>query len=361
MIPRLLPALFCLASLAACTPEPQVSPEEKALSDLAHQLILPWHQTFATSTEELAQALERFCQNPGNPGELAASRASWRAAMLDWQTLRSINFGPVQEGNQAWRIQFWPDTHNRVGQKVDALLAQETPLSAAGLAEANVLVQGLSALEYLLFDPGKTDPATLQPPRVCEYMRAASANTRSVAAAVAGAWTTGQGNFVGTFLSAGPGNLAFPTQKDAVAAVASGVVSSLEVIKNRKLGDAFGGRPGSGRINPYHLEHWRSHLSLEAMQRELAADRQLYHTGLRPLLVAGDHQALAQQLDDAFANAEKILGQLSGPLFTQIADPAALPQFQTAFDQLGKLLGLMKRDLPAALGLQLGFNANDGD
>jgi predicted lipoprotein len=361
MIQRLSLYLFCLLYLLACTPEPQVTPEEKALSDISHQLILPWHQEFVASTTELAQSLERFCQNPGNPGELEASRSSWRAAMLSWQTLRPINFGPVQENNQAWRIQFWPDTHNRVGQKVEALLAQETPITADSLASANVLVQGLSALEYLLFDPDKTDPATLQPPRVCEYLRAAGANTQSVAAGLADGWAMGQGNFVGTFLSAGPGNQAFPTQKDAVAALVSGVVSSLEVIKNRKLGDAFGGRPGSGRINPYHLELWRSRLSLEAMQRELDANRQLYQTGLRPLLLAGGHKTLAQQLDDTFSRAGKTLASLPHPLETQIQEPSALPQFQAAFDQLGQLLALLKRDLPAAMGLQLGFNANDGD
>lgn len=359
MIQRLLSALFLL-SLLACSPEPHIAPEEKALSDIAHQRILPWHQTFVARTDELAQSLERLCQNPGNPGELEASRANWRTAMLAWQTLRPINFGPVQENNQAWRIQFWPDTHNRVGQKVEALLAQETPISAVSLADANVLVQGLSALEYLLFDPSK-DAAALQPPRVCEYLRAAGVNTQTVAETLASGWATGQGNFVGTFLSAGPGNLAFPTQKDAVAALVSGMVSSVEVIKNRKLGDAFGGRPGSGRINPYHLELWRSRLSLEAIQREVSANQQLYQTGLRPLLLAGGHKPLAQQLDDTFNLVAKTLASLPSPLFTQIQEPSALPQFQAAFDQLGQLLALLKRDLPTALGLQLGFNANDGD
>jgi len=361
MIQRLSLTLICLFCLLACSQEPQIAPEEKALSDVAHQLILPWHQAFAASTRELAQSLERLCQNPANPGELEASRNSWRAAMLDWQTLRPINFGPVHENNQAWRIQFWPDTHNRVGQKVEALLAQETPITAESLATANVLVQGLSALEYLLFDPDKADPAALQPPKVCEYLRAAGLNTHQVAQHLADAWALGEGNFIGTFLSAGPGNLAFPTHQDAVAALVSGMVASLEVVKNRKLGDPFGGRPGSGRINPYQLELWRSRLSLEAIQRELSANRQLYQAGLRPLLLAGNHKALAQQLDAAFNLTGETLSRLPGPLVTQIQEPSTLPQFQAAFDQLGQLLALLKRELPTAMGLQLGFNANDGD
>lgn len=355
---------FCLAllsSLLACSPPPQTTPEEVALSNTAHQLILPWHQAFVASTGELAQSLERFCQNPGNRGELNASRASWRSAMLDWQTLHLINFGPVMEDNQAWRIQFWPDTHNRVGQKVEALMGQDTPLSAETLASANVLVQGLSALEYLLFDPGKSELSALQSPRVCAYLRAAGTNTHTVAQRLASGWASGEGNFVGTFLSAGANNLTFPSQKDVVAALVSAMVSNVEVIKNKKLGDVFGGRPGTGRINPYHLELWRSQCSLEAMQAEISANQRLFQTGLRPLLLAGNHKALARSIDDSFEQVTHSLGELPKPLFSSVEQPAALPRFQKVFDQLGQLLGQLKRDVPAVLDLQLGFNANDGD
>lgn len=361
MIQRLTLFLCCLLCLLACTPEPKPAPEEQVLSDTAHRLILPWHQAFLTASADLAQSLERFCQNPTNPGELEASRASWRAAMLAWQTLHLINFGPVAEDNQAWRIQFWPDTHNRVGQKVEALLAEDAPIDAARLAEANVLVQGLSALEYLLFDPARADLVTLQAPRVCVYLRAAGLNIQAVAQRLNSAWATGEGNFVGTFLSAGPNNVVFPSQRDLVAALVSAVVSNIEVIKNKKLGEAFGGRPTEDRVNAYRLEFWRSGLTLEAMQREIAANQQLFQTAVQPLLAAAKQQALAKRIEDSFAEVGETFAALPQPLFSSVTQPAALPQFQAAFDQLGVLLGLLKRDVPAALGLQLGFNANDGD
>lgn len=361
MFTRFTLIVCCVLSAVGCSPKNESSPVDQALSTTAHELILPWHQTFVRDTAELQQSLERFCQNPGNPGELEASKKSWRTAMLTWQTLRVINFGPVAEGNQAWRLQFWPDTHNRIGQKVEELLAKDSPISAESLAGGNVLVQGLSALEYLLFDPQKSALEDYQNPRVCDFLAAASQNTANVATTLHRGWATEGGNYLGVFLSAGEGNIAFPTNKDVVAALASAVVMSVEFVKNRKLGEPFGGRPGGGRTNPYHLELWRSKISLPAMQAELAANEQVFLKALKPVLIAEGHTDLAARIEQSFSDSRKSLNALPSPLFDHVREAQALPQFQAAWDTLGQLVSLLKRDLPNALQIQMGFNSSDGD
>lgn len=361
MFTRLALILCCAVSAVGCSPKHEPSPVDQALSTTAHELILPWHQTFVRDTAELQQSLERFCQNPGNPGELEASRQSWRTAMMSWQTLRVINFGPVADGNQAWRLQFWPDTHNRVGQKVEELLAKDTPITAEALAGSNVLVQGLSALEYLLFDPQKAALENYQNLRICEFLTAASQNTANVAKALHSGWAMEGDNYLGVFLSAGEGNIAFPTNRDVVTALASAVVMSVEFVKNRKLGEPFGGRPGGGRMNPYHVELWRSKTSLPAMQTELAADEQLFLKGLKPVLIAEGHADLANRIEQSFGDSRKALSALPAPLFDHVRNEQALPQFQAAWDTLGQLIALLKRDMPDALQIQLGFNSSDGD
>lgn len=349
------------ATLAACTPKPAVSPVADALTRTVDTLITPWHQAFVRDTKDLNQSLERLCHKPGNPGELEASRASWRRAMLSWQVLQIVNFGPVQEGNLAWRVQFWPDTHNRVGQKVEALLGEESPIDAASLSQGNVLVQGLSALEYVLFDPDRISPEQFENPRVCLFLQAAAANTQAVAEQLLQGWAPEGGNYRKTFLSPGEGNLVFPTANDVLVALVSAQVTSIEKTKNKELGDAFGGRPGAGRINPYRLELWRSGLSLQALQAELAANEQLFLTGVHPILEAQGHEDLARRITAAFQDSRAQLAPLPEPLFTRLQEADALPQFQAAWDSLGRLLALLKRELPETLQLQLGFNSNDGD
>lgn len=354
-------ALLLLAALAACTPKPQTSTFETALANTAHNLIMPWHQEFARTSAALHQSLEQFCQDPADTAALEVSRNNWREAMLAWQTLQLVNFGPVTEGNQAWRIQFWPDTHNRVGQKVEALLAAQTPIDPATLAGSNVLVQGLSALEYVLFDPGRASPEQFAEPRTCLFLTAAAANTQAVAGQLQQDWSAEGGNFLKTFLAPGPTNLAFPEPDDVLAALVSAIVMSIETLKNKELGEPFGGRPGAGRINPYHLELWRSGLSLQAMQAELAASEQLFLTAVQPVLADKGHRELARKIEAGFAASRQQFAPLPSPLFTHLQEADALPQFQAAWDSLTQLLPLLKRELPATLQLQLGFNSSDGD
>ena len=353
--------LLLLTTLFACTPKPTASAFEQALTNTADNLIMPWHQDFSRSTAELRKSLERFCQNPSDSASLEQSRDAWRAAMMTWQTLQLVNFGPVTEGNQAWRIQFWPDTHNRVGQKVEALLAAQTPIDATTLAESNVLVQGLSALEYLLFDPSQVSPARFAEPRTCLFLQAAATNTQTVAERLAHEWSPEGGNYVKTFLAPGPGNLAFPAEDDVLTALISAMVMSIETLKNKELGEPFGGRPGAGRVNPYHLELWRSGLSLPAMQAELAASEQLFLTGIQPALIERGHKELARRIEAAFTDSRQKIAPLPSPLFVHLQQPDALPQFQAAWDSLDQLLPLLKREMPAKLQLQLGFNSSDGD
>lgn len=353
--------LLLLTTLFACTPKPTTSVVEQALTNTADNLIMPWHQDFARSTAELRKSLERFCQNPSDSASLEQSRDAWRSAMMTWQTLQLVNFGPVTEGNQAWRIQFWPDTHNRVGQKVEALLAAQTPIDATTLAESNVLVQGLSALEYLLFDPSQASPERFAEPRTCLFLQAAATNTQTVAERLVHQWSPEGGNYVKTFLAPGPGNMAFPTEDDVMTALVSAVVMSIETLKNKELGEPFGGRPGAGRINPYHLELWRSGLSLQAMQAELAASEQLFLTGIQPTLIEQGHKELARRIEAAFTDSRQKIAPLPSPLFANLQQPDALPQFQAAWDSLDQLLPLLKREMPAKLQLQLGFNSSDGD
>ncbi len=366
MMPSMKAILFvvicchCLL-LGACSPKPTISPETLALSNTANQLIIPWHQEFERRSQALYEHLERFCQNPSNQGELEASRKAWLAAMLSWQQAYVINFGPISEGNLSWRIQFWPDSHNRVGRKVDELLSKDEPITSQSLAESVVLVQGLSALEYVLFDPQASAIAKFQNPKACEFLLAASTNTHNVAALLLRRWQPDGDNFVGVFLSPGANNGSFATDSEAIAAIVSAIVSSLEQIKGKKIAEPMGNPPTLLKINPYKLEHWRSGGSLAAMQQDLSSVRSLFDIAIKPLLIEQQQSALAEDVSERLAKIEEELQQQKSPLFKTLRDPQHLPNWSALWNELGAVLGPIKRDVPNALKLKLGFNSNDGD
>lgn len=355
-------ALFCgLLCLSACSPKPKVEAEDVALSTAANQFILPWHEQFVQKSNGLLEQAERFCQNSDNQGEFAATQDAWVQTMLQWQRVSLINFGPITDGNQSWRIQFWPDSHNRVGRKVEQLLSAEDPITAASLAEGVVLTQGLSALEYLLFDPSFGGMKRFEAPRACQFLVAASENVLSTATKIHNGWLASGQNYVGTFLSPGESNLAYPSDREALAALLSSTVSALEVLKNRKIGEPFGGEPGKGRINPYKLELWRSELSLTAMQTQVIALRTLFNTVYAPLLEQSGQKKTSDLVDIHLGNLQDQLDRASGPLFITLRKDSQASLWQDIWQNLSAALGLLKRDVTLALSLQLGFNDNDGD
>lgn len=345
----------------ACSPKPQVTPTAQALSAATNQLILPWHEQFASASLALYDQLERFCQNPSNAGELEAARESWQAAMLAWQQAKIINFGPIADGNLAWQIQFWPDSHNRIGRKVLSLLAGEEPINKDTIAKGVVLVQGLSALEFVLFDPQQANAENFNNPRTCDFLLAASDHSKAVSQQLLQRWRSDGGNFTGTFLSAGPNNPSFGSPSEALGALLSAVITSLENIKNKKIAEPFGGEPQTNTLNRYKLELWRSQYSLPAIHTETAAVQELLETAIVPVLEASQHEATAEQVSAQLAQLRELSATAKAPLFEQLKDPEQQAHWQTIWQQLGDLLSVLKNQVPEQINTQLGFNSNDGD
>ena len=85
-------------------------------------------------------------------------------------------------------MQFWPDKKNLVARQVTALLGAKPNLTQADLDGASVVVQGLSAYEYVLFD--KTidlgDSATKA--RYCPLLTSIGEHQQQLAASVLQQW-----------------------------------------------------------------------------------------------------------------------------------------------------------------------------
>lgn len=346
--PYLLLFLLCLLAFPACSRQSGSAPEQQALSQSVNELLLPWHLQFARQTEQLHDSIERFCQNPGNSGEFIATRDAWRQTMLSWQNVSIINFGPVAVNGQGRQIQPQSDSRH-LAQKVEALLAEETPISATGLAEADESVQGLLAIEYMLFDPNKGQLHTYNNPRACQYLTAAGVNLQRIAHDLYDAWQPLKGNFVATLLSAGASNVSFPTVSDSLAAILSAITHTLEEIKDHKIGGPFGGEPGRGQSDAYQAAFWRSEQSLVAMRHQLHSVRQLFAIAIAPVLRAKGETALAYKIDHHLQQAGKQLKNIPGLLIDAPTAQQHLPKWQRAWHHLEEALSKLTIDVPTLL------------
>lgn len=132
----------------------------------------------------------------------------------------------------------------------------------------------------------------------------------------------------------------------------------------KKLGTPLG-RQSKGIPQPYQAEAWRSNASLASLDASLSGAQALWEgidgKGLKTLLPA-EQKALAGKIDAAYVDSHAKLAALEQkPLSELLASEDGRNQLNALYDSLNVVHRLHEGDLARALGVQLGFNANDGD
>jgi predicted lipoprotein len=340
-------------ALAACSPS---DPKSKVSAALAEGVLLPSHSRWAEANIGLEHSAKAFC---AGEQELAEARKAFLSTQSAWAELQTQLVGPLTEGNRAWRVQFWPDKKNLVARQVQALVNSKTDLSSADLEKASVVVQGLTAYEYLLFDPQLNLQEDEQKTRYCPLLIAIAEHQQSLATQIMQQWQAKDGG-ISQFKR-------FPNQHyadagEAITDILRTQISAIDGLK-KKLGAPLG-RQSKGVPQPFQAEAWRSQASLSNIAAALDGAERLWHgseqNGIQTLLSA-DQDHLKQHIDAAYADTRQKLANLQHPLSELLADEAGRKALNDFYDSLNRLHRLHEGELAGALGIQLGFNAHDGD
>lgn len=351
------PSLFALALgglvLGACAPRDSYQQTSVALTS---GVLLPAYTAWAEADRQLAASAYAFC---ANNEDLQQARQIFLTAQGNWAALQPLLIGPLAEGNLAWQVQFWPDKKNLVARQVETLLNAKPALSQTDLEQASVVVQGLSAYEYLLFDETLDLADETQRQRYCPLLIAIGKHQQKLSAEVLQQWHADQG--MAAQLREFP-NERYVEAREAVAELLQAQVSALDGMK-KKLGAPLG-RQSKGVPQPYQAEAWRSKSSLSSLAATLATAERVWlgakQDGIRSLL--GENQAeLAGRLDQAYADSRQQLAALQRPLVELLAEESGRQQLDALYASLDRLHRLHEGELAKALGIQLGFNAHDGD
>ena len=353
MLHRTLIASLLGLALVGCG---QQDPRAKVSAALADGVLLPAYNSWQEADRQLAVNAEAFCT--GN-ADVTAARQAFLGAQSAWAGLQPLLVGPLAEGNRAWQIQFWPDKKNLVQRQVEALLKSKPQLSNDDLANASVVVQGLTAYEYMLFDPALDLTQAEQKARYCPLLQAIGQHQQALAAQIMDEWQgkPGMAEQLKTFP-----NERYADANEAIADLLRVQVTALDGLK-KKLGAPMG-RQSKGIPQPYQAEAWRSAASLANLGAALANAELLWHgsnrDGIQTLL--GDDQAdLANRIDAAYQDTRQRLAALDKPLGDLLADEAGRAALNELYDSLNRLHRLQESELAKALDVQIGFNAHDGD
>jgi predicted lipoprotein len=211
----------------------------------------------------------------------------------------------------------------------------------------------------VLFDPNIDlgDSAVQQ--RYCPLLIAIGNHQQALSSDVLARWKDEDG--MQARLRSFP-NDRYADAQEAVSDLLRTQVSAIDGLK-KKLGAPLG-RQSKGVPQPYQAEAWRSGASLAILAAAVDSAERLWQganqDGLRSLLNS-EHSELATRIDAAYADARQRLGALDQPLGQLLADEAGRTALNALYDSLNRLHRLQEGELARALGIQIGFNAHDGD
>ncbi|BES70520.1 imelysin family protein [Marinobacter nanhaiticus D15-8W] len=303
------------------------------------------YETLAEHVIDLHQTTQTYCEAP-SPENRAHVENAWKSAFLQWQRVRFVDFGPIEQNSRAWQIQFWPDTKNLVARKVGFALDQNTA-DEQQVAEAGVALQGFPAMEYLLFDTrmNQADDA-LPAERTCALLTAIAGHLAATTGSLSADWQRFSSHFL-------------ETDSYTARTVEAGL-NGLEILLDRRLADPMGLR-GTPKRNPYLGDAWRSGYSLAAIRASIQGMDRYLRPGLDRLLTQQGHQELAEKLDKQFESTLEELDALPDALAPSLEDDAKYRGLQSLFIEVTQLEQVLENRIAPALGIRRGFNSSDGD
>ncbi|MGE0210172.1 MAG: imelysin family protein [Parvibaculaceae bacterium] len=343
---------LCLLLLAITLVTPATAADHVTVAKtLAADVIVPRYEALAKAAEAQAEAWKNLCAAP-SPAALEAVKSAYHATADAWSAAEIIRYGPVSEDFRAERLSYWPERKNATQRGLAQLLKPDSQnnLSPDSIRGASAAVQGLPALERLLFtDPPADEKAFAGSPdneRRCAVGRAIADNVRALAEEIRDGWSDPKSGLASQLFYA-------PLADEVVRRLATDVVSGFQIMRDVKLLPVLG--PEIARANPKLAEGWRS----ERSSRALALN-------LKTTLVMAEIMLEGQSEEGAAGlyNVRQALRVAEGlpPLFGPMAaDRKERPQLILLFDALGFSRDRLLIEVPAALGIAMGFNSLDGD
>lgn len=349
-------ALLLPVSMAAAAPDYKAI----ELAALDGQIV-PGFRRFADRATALHTAAEIFCSKPDIQG-LSTLRAGFGDTMDAWQAIQHITFGPVEAFNRGQRVQFWPDKRNSGDRQLLAFLKERKAegLNLAHLAVVSVAIQGLPALETLLFGEGQADKLLAKNEDAafhCRLVTLIPANLAAIGNDLTDEFGKPDG-FRAAIEAAGTSASRYSDHRQAALQLFNALHGQLQAIAEVKLGYPLGDKADEARAG--RSESWRSKRSLRNVQVNLEAVKATFTAAFAPALAAeGKSEGAARfvtALDGAIATARKL-----PPMEEAMTKAEGWKRLNALKAQVKTAARALETEAGAPLGLPVGFNALDGD
>ncbi|MET0339582.1 MAG: imelysin family protein [Polyangiales bacterium] len=366
---RMLAALALLCGgtplfTSACKIAPtEGSDRQQVLRDLVSNVIVPTYTDLASSTAALAQAVSALASPTAEA--LASAQAAYRAARVHQKSSEAFLYGPADDLLiTGGALDSWPPD----GAKLDALLADVTPLDAVLIGRLGANQRGFPGLEWLLFDSATRDAVVLDAfgssPRRGALAALLAQDLAATCQRVAAAFE-GPSGFGVQLAEAGLTSTRFATQAEGVDEVVTGLLYVTELMVMKKFAGPLGIDVG-GAPRPALEEGPRSDSSVADLRADVAGIRAIFSgtRGARAgqglvVPVRARNEGAASRFEALLADADAKLAAIQ-PSF-RVALTQNRAAIEAAYQATRALKTAIQTEIAGALGANIGFGFSDTD
>ena len=331
----------------------------QVLAAAVNEVIRPGVVAFKSRASGLESAMGGLCAVPSDRA-LAIARQQFGLTAEAYGRIEFVRIGPLMEDNRADRLLFWPDRRGIGLRQVQAILADQDASASAAmtLRDKSVAVQGLGALEFVLFGTDSEGLSGADAAFRCRYGQAIAANISSIADQVAMGWYRYDG--VASHLTRPvPDNSDYRTETEALEGLVGLVAHGIEGLRDGRIGP-FVARDDAA-ANPKQALFWRSGLTMAMIRANIEGMEALVAGSGLAQAVGPEYSGLGNSIDFEFRNAYRAIGLVTAPVEQAVEDEKqalALSYLMIVTQSLQALIG---EQLSTALGLSVGFSSLDGD
>ena len=259
------------------SPVAQTEADHAAIARAAlTEVIRPGYAAFGEATSALSGKVDTLCKQPSDVA-LKEARNAFATTVDAWSKVEIFRFGPINEDHRFDRLFYWPDPKGIGLKQVQDALAHQAATLPYELSKKSVALQGLPALEYLLYGDradalakghqavdGTQSLAQIEDEASfrCSFANSVATNVDRIAKNVIEGWCEGSA-YEKAFLTPSAGDSAYHAPKEVTLELYKAFATGIELIRDQKLAKALGSSPSVAR--PKLAPFWRSGLTFPNM------------------------------------------------------------------------------------------------
>lgn len=357
-------AVSVMIGCMGCKPDEQVNcdfDQTGMLTNYAENLIIPAFIEMNLGNTLLKGSIDLFVSDP-NTANLVEARIAWLAAYKAYQRTSMFAFGPAVIDGAPFFERF--NTYPTDDSGIEAKIAADEVLTSG----YSVALVGYPAIEYLVAGNGsQTDlevvDAFIADPSRGQYLSSLAGELLATSTAIKDDWTAYQSTFVANTGTA---------DGSSESLLINAYIQDFEIKKNFAFKIPLGKFNG-GMVLPEQCEAFFSGYSAELASEQMKASARAYagmsSSGANGLglddhldcLKYGETDGvyLFTRIVSQYDEIEVAVDAIPDPMSeTLISDKPVVDDAHTLMQQL---VPMIKRDLTAAIGIQISYVDSDGD